>query len=317
MVADARRPAFSIQIFLIPSVDDHHFPHGMRKFCLESGFSCCVCNYAAGTIFDFGIQIPRLFLDRLSDLGTLGLNKLRHLIMEENALSFVCEIAVSGDESQGEAVAAWLSGTVQPKLTTLAGLLSADAYTPAAETARDPYNDKEAPPLLILIADFSSEAALREALAGAALLEALGAHPKGTKLTVSAFRRAFYPPDENGAMPAPVSYVVRYQRPAEDEAAFVENYTASHPPIQAGLPGIRSIMCYFPLHGLTASGWPSVDYLVGNEVAFDSVDAFNAAMQSPAREELRVHFREFPPYSGINSHFLMQRRRLVSTPAGG
>ena len=51
--------------------------------------------------------------------------------------------------------------------------------------------------------------------------------------------------------------------------------------------------------------------MIGNEVVFDDVAAFNAAMQSPVRQELRRHFHEFPPFSGRNTHFPMNRTRLV------
>ena len=49
--------------------------------------------------------------------------------------------------------------------------------------------------------------------------------------------------------------------------------------------------------------------MIGNEVVFDDVAAFNTAMQSPVRQELRRHFREFPPFSGRNTHFAMDRTR--------
>jgi hypothetical protein len=51
--------------------------------------------------------------------------------------------------------------------------------------------------------------------------------------------------------------------------------------------------------------------MIGNEVAFDDIVAFNAAMQSEVRQELRRHFREFPPFTGRNTHFPMNRARLV------
>ena len=53
-----------------------------------------------------------------------------------------------------------------------------------------------------------------------------------------------------------------------------------------------------------------MDYLIGNEVAFDSVDAFNAAMRSPARDELRARSATLPAYGGNGSHVLMRRERL-------
>ena len=104
--------------------------------------------------------------------------------------------------------------------------------------------------------------------------------------------------------------MVRYHKPAEDEAAFIRNYVDTHPPTLATLPGIRSVMCCFPLP-IAAQGLAAADYIIGNEVAFDSVAAFNTAMQSPVRQELRRHFHEFPPFSGVNTHFPMNRTRLV------
>lgn len=225
-------------------------------------------------------------------------------------MAWVCEIAVAGGPDLATPLAEWLSRAERPLLAALPEIERLDAYVPAAEESRDPYNRKEETPLLLLVADFASEAGLRQAFASAALREALEALPKDVQATVSALQRAFYPPSEDGRLDAAVSYVVRYVRPAADEALFVRNYVDSHPATQAHLPGIRAVMCYFPLHDLALTGWPAMDYLVGNEVVFDSVEAFNAAMQSPAREELRTHFREFPAFSGINSHFLMRRRRL-------
>ena len=51
--------------------------------------------------------------------------------------------------------------------------------------------------------------------------------------------------------------------------------------------------------------------LVALPSAFDDIATFNAAMQSPVRLELRQHFHEFPSYSGRNTHFAMDRTRIV------
>jgi uncharacterized protein (TIGR02118 family) len=104
---------------------------------------------------------------------------------------------------------------------------------------------------------------------------------------------------------------VRYHRPAEDEAAFIVNYVATHPPTLARLPGIRNIMCYFRLDRSNPAGLAKSSYMLGNEVVFDDVAAFNRAMASPVRQELRPHFRAFPPFFGANTHYPMRRRRLV------
>jgi hypothetical protein len=92
--------------------------------------------------------------------------------------------------------------------------------------------------------------------------------------------------------------VVRYHRPAQDEAAFIANYIATHPATLARLPGIRNIMCYFPLDRPNPAGLAHAGYMLGNEVVFDDVAAFNRAMASPVRQELRAHFHAFPPFSG-------------------
>ncbi len=104
--------------------------------------------------------------------------------------------------------------------------------------------------------------------------------------------------------------MVRYHKPAEDEAAFIRNYVDTHPPTLGKLPGIRAVMCYFP-QASRRTGVQPADYMIGNEVVFDDVAAFNAAMQSQVRQELRRHFREFPPFTGRNTHFPMNRTRLV------
>src|SRR4029079_12134000 len=103
------------------------------------------------------------------------------------------------------------------------------------------------------------------------------------RLAGTAMERRFYPVADEAAaaLRAPFSYVVRYHLPAEDEAAFVANYVASHPPTLARLPAIRNIMCYFPLRMPSPAGLPDPDYLIGNEVVFDDVAAFNRAMASP------------------------------------
>ena len=106
--------------------------------------------------------------------------------------------------------------------------------------------------------------------------------------------------------------MVRYHRPAENEAEFVSHYLADHPPLLAKFPGIRSVLCYLPLDAL-ASTLPTVIYMLGNEVVFDTPEAFNAAMASPVRHELRAHFRRFPKFTGRNTHYPMMRRQLAGS----
>ena len=50
--------------------------------------------------------------------------------------------------------------------------------------------------------------------------------------------------------------------------------------------------------------------MIGNEVVFDSLDGFNAAMKSDVRLLMREDFARFPPFSGPTTHFAMLRKRV-------
>jgi hypothetical protein len=236
-------------------------------------------------------------------------------------MSWTYEIALRGESHHAAALQTWLENRARQGYSALPGLASFDLYTPDAGTSRDPFNNDGAGPLMLLMLDFVS----RDALAAAANSGAIAAplHDAAPVLaaTGAAFERRFYPVGE-GALPAPLqapfSYVVRYHHPADDVAAFIENYLATHPITQARLPGIRSIMCYLPLDDISAralkhagSGLKSANYMIGNEVVFDHIEAFNTAMASPVRQELRAHYHEFPRFTGANTHYPMSRRRLV------
>jgi hypothetical protein len=233
-------------------------------------------------------------------------------------MAWICEIVVSGAAEAPPGLTKGISETMVARLPDADGLQSVDLFEPTDERGRDPFNRDTDAPLLIALLDFESEDALRRAMSSAPLAEVVQSIPQGLAITVTALERAAYPVDDDPEGPdteAPVSYVVRYHRPADDEDLFRRNYVASHPPTQAKLPGIRSVMCYFPRPDLNPAQWPSLDYLIGNEVVFDTVADFNAAMQSPVRHELRAHYRDFPSFSGANTHFLMRRTRIAGRSA--
>lgn len=174
---------------------------------------------------------------------------------------------------------------------------------------------------MMLMLDFVSRDALAAAARSGAIAASVRDVASNAAATAAAFERRFYAVGE-GTTPAPLqapfSYVVRYHHPADDAAAFIANYLATHPVTQARLPGIRSIMCYLPLDDISASSLgrsgnslKSANYMIGNEVVFDHIEAFNAAMASPVRQELRAHYHEFPRFTGANTHYPMTRRRLV------
>jgi hypothetical protein len=196
----------------------------------------------------------------------------------------------------------------------LPGLVSHDLYVGATEGAKDPLVDDDRGPLLIAMLAFADEYALGKAIVSTAFARSLARLPDGVRAAGEAMECRHYPVAGAAApaeLRAPFSYVVRYHRPAEDEAAFVANYVATHPPTLARLPAIRNIMCYFPLDRPNPPGLAKSNYMLGDEVVFDDVAAFNRAMASPVRHELRAHYLAFPPFSGANTHYPMLRRRIA------
>jgi len=233
---------------------------------------------------------------------------------DDSMTMFVFELACFGAGDAARAARDWHERAAID-WRGLPGLVSHDLYVGTAE-ARDPLVDDGPGPLLMIMLGFADAKALARATASAAFADALGRLPPGLCAAGEAMECRHYPV-AGAAAPAPLrapfSYVVRYHRPAEDEAAFIANYIATHPPTLARLPGIRNVLCYFPLDLPNPAGLAKADYMLGNEVVFDDVAAFNGAMASPVRQELRAHFRAFPPFSGANTHYPTLRRRLVGS----
>lgn len=232
-------------------------------------------------------------------------------------MSWTYEITLRGAPDRAASLQRWL-GAAQDVFAVLPGLACLDLYTPAGEgTATDPYNDDGAGPLMMLMLDFATRDALAAAVAGDGIRVAAETIAPDITATGAAFERRFYPVGGDmspAPLQAPFSYVVRYHRPADDEAAFVRNYLATHPATEAKLPGIRNVICYLPWDDVCAGAavhLPSVAYMIGNEVVFDDLGAFNAAMASAVRQELRAHYRAFPRFTGLNTHHPAIRRRLV------
>jgi uncharacterized protein (TIGR02118 family) len=227
---------------------------------------------------------------------------------------FVYEITCSGGVEQEGAVQAWADRDAAPVWATLPGLTAVDLYQPMRGGTHDPFNNDGAGPLLMAMLQFPSQRQLEAGLADPRFKNTLADRPADVVTTGTSFERRFYPvggaANAEPRLRAPFSYVVRYHHPAQNPEEFVSHYVADHPPILGKLPEIRSVLCYLPV-AQTASGvLPPADYMVGNEVVFDSPEAFNAAMASPVRLELRAHFRSFPPFTGKNTHYPMMRRQL-------
>jgi hypothetical protein len=226
-------------------------------------------------------------------------------------------LVFSGPAEFGDAVRNWLKGAPAALFKAAAGLETLDLYTPE-RSAKDPYLHDGPGPLAMLQAGFRTVNDLEALLAGAefraTVVAPSPAPPDKVSLVHDAMEQRFYPVEgeaQPGPLTAPISYVVRYQRPAANEAEFIAHYVAHHPQIQARFPCIRSIMCYVPIRWTDPTPITQASYLLGNEVVFDTVEALDAALNSPVRHELREDFKRFPKFEGRNTHYAMRRTRLA------
>ncbi|HML08313.1 MAG TPA: EthD family reductase [Xanthobacteraceae bacterium] len=221
-------------------------------------------------------------------------------------MTVVCEVAFAaraGTAASGAQV--WQS------FASLPGLVWLDLYAPAAAASHDPYVQDGPAPAHLAMLGFASP----ETLAQAARAPAFAAGLSDIDAASCTAMRCLPSRLAGESSPAPLlarfSYVVRYHRPADDEAAFVKHYLSGHPPLLGRLPGIRNVINYIPLSWHRADGPPAANYMLGNEVVFADADAFNAAMASPVRHELRTHYHTLPRFTGRNTHFAMLRTRFV------
>ena len=229
-------------------------------------------------------------------------------------MASVLEIACRASADQADNARGWYRSEAIGAWSSLPGLTAFDLYVPSAGGARDPMVDDGSGLLFLMMLEFSSPAALEQAMQSPKFAAPLSRLPAGLELSADAMERRAYPvAGETEARPlsALFSYSVRYHRPADDEARFVDFYLTNHPPLLAHLPGIRNVSCYLPLRGINPAGLPSADYMLGNEVAFDTIEAFNVAMASETRRELRADFSRFPRFTGQTTHYPMDRMRLV------
>jgi uncharacterized protein (TIGR02118 family) len=248
-----------------------------------------------------------------------GADTRAQLTSEFAVADFVYEIVLTGDHTRRDAARAWLRNHAASTWLALPDVSAVDIYEIVEDGAKDPFLEPDLDLLVLAMLHFPTLDALATAVTHPRFGASLAAQPHGFTLTGTAFERRFFPvagETAPGPLRAGFSYVVRYHPPAEDAAHFIAHYLADHPPLMAKLPEIRSILCYLPIRDAAPNVVPAVDYVIGNEVAFDSVDAFNAAMASPARKEMRAHFLKFPPFSGRNTHFPMLRTQLNPNSGG-
>lgn len=227
-------------------------------------------------------------------------------------------VTIHGRTKPDGRFASWLKAGPAGALKALPGLRALDLYLP--EASHDPYLDDGAGPLAMVHLCFDDVPALEAALASPDFPESAlkgEGSPAADVRAVHAAMRASFHPVAGERIPAPLtaatSYVVRYHRPVEDEAAFNAHYVECHPPVLGEFPGIRNVICYLPVAWRDPTGLDDADVFLGNEVVFDTPAALDAALASDVRHKLREDYKTFPPFTGRNTHYAMQRTRLFLT----
>ncbi len=227
-------------------------------------------------------------------------------------MGLVYELTIQGTAEQAKAAQDWFDTGLKAILTGAPGLVCVDLYVPAPDRPVDPYVNDGLGPLLIAIPEFKDMAALKAALSAAK--PALAALPAGLKASGIAMERQFIPvAGETQAAPlkAQISYIVRYHGPSPDPKGFVAHYIDSHGSMLGEFPRIRNVICLVPQPWTDPNGLIDPNYVLGNEVAFDSSADFAEAMKSDVRHRLREDWKKFPRFDGANTHFLMARTRLA------
>lgn len=117
-------------------------------------------------------------------------------------------------------------------------------------------------------------------------------------------------PDEPGAAAEAVSWIVQYNGPAQDPAAFHAYYRSHHVPIVHRMPGIRSLNLYSPTGWTSVPGQLRADHLLLVQAVFDDLDGLLAMRNSPQRREGLRDFDNYPKFEGPVTHQAMRSRRI-------
>ena len=202
-------------------------------------------------------------------------------------------------------------------IRSLPGVRDALVHTPMP--SHDPFLADKDPPLLLVQIKFDERKAAEAALLSEVRsrmrddfdgLPVTGASVVHELLGTDAHPTATAAPSDQ--VTAPISYFVHYRRPAEDERHFIEHYRAHHPPILGEFPGLRSLVLYLPIDWRDPLPLQDADHMLVCQVAFDSVEALNAALASEVRKRLREDYYTFPPFSGPVTHYAMLRDPILS-----
>jgi hypothetical protein len=208
----------------------------------------------------------------------------------------------------GAALSAVDKAGIEALIASTPGLSHADLHTPTV--ASDIYTADGASPPLVLQLYFADLLELEAAIAADGHLQPLaaeGAWPSlaAARATQQVMYAREFPVDEPRDGGQKCSFLVHYPGPAADLNTWLGYYIAGHPPIMRRFPGIRQIEILTRVDWIDAMAFARVRHIQRNRVVFDSPEALTAALQSPARHELRADFHKFPAFEGGSFHFPM------------
>ena len=197
---------------------------------------------------------------------------------------------------------------------SLPHLIGLNLFT-LARGEHDPFLKDENPPVLVIQATVENSDSLDSLLKSSQLIKLLkelaALALMNVRLSQQAFAKKAYLSTKTAKGFAELSYLVNYQKPAEDEAAFIAYYCEHHPQILMEFSDIRRVELGVPVIWDPPANIEVADRMLYCEVSFDDIDALNVSLRSDIRAKLRVDYECFPPFSGAVTHFAMHRRTLI------
>jgi len=200
------------------------------------------------------------------------------------------------------------------KLARLPKLSELYLFTPV-DGGHDPFLKDKYPPRLVVQALFNEVEQLALALASMEFKivrdQLSNLVKKEGRLVQEAMELESFLSSETKKGMADISYLVNYQRPAEDEASFLKYYREHHPALLLKFPGIRRMELGYPIDWRVDEFATHADRMLFCEVSFDSIEELNESLNSEIRKELRADYECFPSFSGAVTHFSMLRQSIL------
>ncbi|MSP32990.1 MAG: EthD family reductase [Pseudolabrys sp.] len=185
-------------------------------------------------------------------------------------------------------------------------------HTPMSLPGADPLPVDQDERLLLCQVDGAASAALAGTLD--ALARGIDGVREITHQCMALERITAGAPDDPRAPAQAVSWIVQYNGPAQDPAAFHAYYRAHHVPIVHRMPGIRSLSWYVPAAWSGPPGVARVEHLQIVQAVFDHAEGLIAMRNSPQRREGLSDFANYPSFQGPVTHQAMSSRRIAGQP---